>query len=82
MSRTSRLSYREVSRVDAVGDVLVLSVHLPFTDRHDVQLGRADGELFLTVGPHRRAFVLPDSLVRREVGGARLEGDRLEVEFV
>jgi len=78
----SRLADVEPLRVDAVGDALVLSVHLPFTDRRDVQLGRADGELFLTVGPHRRAFVLPDSLVRREVGGARLEGDRLQVEFV
>jgi arsenite-transporting ATPase len=78
----ARLADVEPLRVDAVGDALVLSVHLPFTDRRDVQLGRADGELFLTVGPHRRAFVLPDSLVRREVGGARLEGDRLQVEFV
>ena len=60
----------------------MLSVHLPFTERDDVQLGRTDEELFLTVGPHRRAFVLPDSLLRREVAGARLVGDRLEVEFV
>jgi arsenite-transporting ATPase len=77
-----RLSAVEPLRVDAVGDALVLSVHLPFTDRSDVQLGRADDELFLTVGPHRRAFLLPDSLLRREVGGARFAGDRLEVEFV
>ncbi|MCU1426253.1 MAG: Arsenical pump-driving ATPase [Actinomycetia bacterium] len=78
----ARMADVEPLRVNAVGDSLVLSVHLPFTERSEVQLGRADGELFLTVGPHRRAFVLPDSLVRREVGGARLEGDRLEVEFV
>jgi arsenite-transporting ATPase len=77
-----RMANVEPLRVDAVGDSLVLSVHLPFTERSDVQLGRADGELFLTVGPHRRAFMLPDSLIRREVGTARLEGDRLEVEFV
>jgi arsenite-transporting ATPase len=77
-----RLSEVEPLRVDVVGDALVLSVHLPFTERRDVQLGRTNEELFLTVGPHRRALVLPDSLVRREVGSARLEGDRLEVEFV
>ena len=69
-------------RVDAVGKTMVLSVHLPFTERDDVSLGRNDAELFLTVGPHRRAFILPDSLLRREVTGARLAGDRLEVEFV
>ena len=39
-------------------------------------------ELVVTVGPHRRALVLPDSLVRREVGGAHFVDDRLVVEFV
>ena len=78
----ARLSRVEPLRVDAVGDSLVLSVHVPFTDRDDVRLGRTDQELFVSVGPHRRALLLPDSLVRREVGGAHFEGDRLEVEFV
>ena len=78
----ARLSYVEPLRVDAVGDALVLSVQMPFTERDDVRLGRTDQELFVSVGPHRRALLLPDSLVRREVGSARFEGDRLEVEFV
>jgi arsenite-transporting ATPase len=78
----SRLAVIEPLRVDSVGSTLVLSLHLPFTERDDVSLGRSEEELFLTVGPHRRAFVLPDSLLRREVTGARLAGDRLEVEFV
>ena len=78
----SRLATIEPLRVDAVGNTMVLSVHLPFTERNDVSLGRSEEELFLTVGPHRRAFLLPDSLLRREVTGARLAGDRLEVEFV
>jgi arsenite-transporting ATPase len=77
----TRLASVQPLRVDAVGSSLVLSVHLPFTERDDVSLGRSDEELFLTVGPHRRALVLPDSLLRREVTGARLAGDRLEVEF-
>lgn len=78
----ARLSCIEPLRVDAVGDSLVLSVHVPFTDRDEVRLGRTEQELFVSVGPHRRALLLPDSLVRREVGGAHFEGDRLEVEFV
>ena len=61
---------------------LLLSLHLPFTSRADVELGRVDDELVVTVGPHRRTIVLPDSLVRREVGGARFVEDRLVVEFV
>jgi arsenite-transporting ATPase len=78
----ARLADVEPLRVDAVGDSLVLSIHVPGTARDDVQLGRSAEELFLTVGPHRRALVLPDSLNRREVARARLDGDRLEVEFV
>jgi arsenite-transporting ATPase len=76
-----RLSFAEPLRVVGDGDGLSLLVHLPDTTRDDVQLGRSDNELFLTVGQHRRALVLPDSLVRREVRGARFVGDRLLVEF-
>jgi arsenite-transporting ATPase len=61
---------------------MLLSLHLPFVDRDDVQLTRADDELVVTVGPLRRAIVLPDSLVRRQVGAARFAGDTLVVEFV
>src|SRR5438132_13766684 len=78
----ARLSRTEPFQVDASGDALLLSVQLPFTERDDVRLGRTGDELVLTVGPHRRALVLPDSLVRREVAGARFVDDRLVVEFV
>ena len=78
----ARLADLEPLRVDAVGDTLVLSLHLPFTHSNEVELGRTEQELFLSVGPHRRALMLPDSLSRREVVGARVAGDRLEVEFV
>jgi arsenite-transporting ATPase len=61
---------------------LVLSVHLPFSGSGDVELGRSADELFLAVGPYRRALVLPDSLRAREVSGARFHDGRLEVEFV
>jgi arsenite/tail-anchored protein-transporting ATPase len=78
----ARLSHTEPFRVDASGNALLLSVQLPFTERDDVRLGRTGDELVLTVGPHRRAVVLPDSLVRRDVAGARFVDDRLVVEFV
>ncbi len=78
----ARLSHNEPFRVDASGNALLLSVQLPFTERDDVRLGRTGDELVLTVGPHRRALVLPDSLVRRDVAGARFVDDRLVVEFV
>jgi len=78
---TARLSAVEPIRVDAVGERMVLSVHVPGTGRDEVELGRTDRELLMTIGPLRRALVLPDSLLRREVAGARFAGDRLEVEF-
>lgn len=75
------LGHVEPFRVDAVGDALVLSMSLPFTDRSEIELARSNGELFITVGAHRRALVLPDSLRRREVAGARVNDGRLEIEF-
>jgi arsenite-transporting ATPase len=69
-------------RVESRSGSLVLSLHLPFAEKGDIELGCGGGELFLAVGPHRRAIVLPDSLSRRDVAGARFVGERLEVEFV
>ncbi len=42
---------------------------------------RHHDELFVTVGPYRRSLVLPDSLKRRKVRGAGLEGGQLRVRF-
>jgi arsenite-transporting ATPase len=78
----ARLSYIEPFRVESVGDALVLSMQVPFVDRSDIELGRSNGELLVAVGSHRRAVVLPESLARREVSGARMTDGRLEVEFV
>ena len=57
------------------------SIELPFTERDDLELGRHDGELLVRVGPYRRSLVLPDSLKRRRVDGARMVDGRLEVTF-
>jgi arsenite-transporting ATPase len=77
----ARLSHAEPFRVEARGETMTLSLHLPFSTKDDVQLGRVDDELVVTLGPHRRAILLPDSLARRSVAGARFEGDRLVVGF-
>jgi arsenite-transporting ATPase len=72
----------EPVKVERRGTKSVLSIQLPFTDRDDLELGRHDGELLVRVGPYRRAIVLPDSLKRREVAGARMVDGRLEVTFI
>jgi arsenite-transporting ATPase len=59
----------------------VLSMHLPFAERDDLELARRADELLIRVGPHRRALLLPDSLRRRTVVQAHMNGDWLEVTF-
>jgi arsenite-transporting ATPase len=59
----------------------LLTLELPFSDRRQVDLVRRGGELLLTVGPYRRALVLPDSLVRRPVKAATVRQGRLTVRF-
>jgi arsenite-transporting ATPase len=54
---------------------------LPFGNREELSLTRRDDELIVSVGPYRRAILLPDSLRSRSVTDARLIGGELVVEF-
>ncbi len=68
-------------RVERRNGVYALTLPLPFADRDDLEVGRRDDELLVRVGPYRRAVLLPDSLRRRSVAGARLREGHLTVEF-
>lgn len=59
----------------------VLSMHLPFAEKDDLELSAARDELFVKVGPYRRTLSLPAVLSGRAVAGAQLVGERLEVTF-
>ena len=63
------------------GPATTLFVRLPFATRDDLDVARRGNELLIRVGPQRRRVVLPDSLHRRTVTSARLEGDELAVIF-
>lgn len=63
------------------GDEVILALTLPLAQRGEVDVMRHDDEIIVTVGPYRRSLVLPDSLRRREVMGARLAGGVLAVRF-
>ncbi|HEX6569844.1 MAG TPA: ArsA family ATPase [Acidimicrobiales bacterium] len=78
---TARFGTREPMRVRRSGDTMALEVDLPFTDHDELDVGRAGDELFVRVGPYRRALVLPDALRRRAVTGASLRDGRLSVTF-
>jgi arsenite-transporting ATPase len=78
---TARFGRSDPLRVARRGPDLVLEVDLPFAGRDEVELGRRSDELYLRVGPYRRTVVLPDSLRRRTVAGAKLHEGRLTVTF-
>jgi len=78
---TIRLATSTPFRVFEEGDDVVLALFLPLVDKGDVDVMRHGDEVYVTVGPYRRSLVLPDSLRRRQVVGARLSGRELWVRF-
>ena len=78
---TDRLSDGAPFRVEDEGDNVVLVMKVPFVERREVDVLRHGDELYLTVGPYRRSYVLPDSLRRRQVLRARLVEGELRVTF-
>jgi len=60
---------------------LELSVKLPFVMKGEVNLHKADDELIVRIGSFKKHVSLPRSFQRSHPAGARLEGDRLVVQF-
>jgi arsenite/tail-anchored protein-transporting ATPase len=75
------LHEEEPVRVRKHGDGYTLSLRLPFAVKGDIELLRKGEDLYLKVGPYKRALMLPTSLARLEVAGASFEGDRLNIGF-
>lgn len=78
---TERLSEGRPFRVEDDGENVVMIVGMPFVEHSEVDMMRHEHELFVTVGPYRRSIVLPDSLRRRHVLGAKLRDGELRVTF-
>ena len=72
---------RDPLRIERHGDHMVMSLDLPFATKQELEVTRSPDELFVRVGPYRRAVLLPDSLRRREVAGASLLDGVLDVTF-
>lgn len=58
-----------------------LHLRLPFADRSELEIGRNAADLFIRVGPYRRALVLPQALARRNIDIARLQDEELVISF-
>ncbi len=76
-----RLAEGSPFRVEDHDDQVILVLAIPFAEKGDVDVLRHQDELFITVGPYRRSFVLPDSLKRRHVRRAQLIEGELRVTF-
>jgi arsenite/tail-anchored protein-transporting ATPase len=79
---TALLDATAPMRVEEEDGQPTLVLELPGAEKGDVDVGRRGDELLVTVGPYRRAVLLPDSLRGLAVGGARLDGGALRVHFV
>ncbi|MDQ4065439.1 MAG: TRC40/GET3/ArsA family transport-energizing ATPase [Actinomycetota bacterium] len=71
----------EPMSINKTADGYALVLQLPLTSKEDIELASKDGELFVRVGPYRRTIMLPRALASREVAGATLHEQRLEVRF-
>lgn len=78
---TERLATTEPFSLRQDADDVVLEISLPHIDRSDVDVMRHHDEIVVTAGPYRRGLVLPDSLRRRDVLGAKLHDGVLAVTF-
>lgn len=78
---TARLAANTPFRMFDLDGEVVLALRLPLAEKGEVDVVRHHDEVYVTVGPYRRSLVLPDSLRRREVTGARLTEGELWVRF-
>jgi arsenite-transporting ATPase len=80
---TERLSEGQALRIeesDESGDVELI-MQVPFAEREDIDLMRHADEVFVTVGSYRRSLILPDSLQRRTIRGAKIHEGELRIVF-
>ncbi len=67
---------------DATTGDYMLTIPLPFADKHDLDVFRGIDELTVRVGPYRRNIVLPYALWKYEVGEARFRDSSLQIRFI
>ena len=80
---TERLSEGHALRIEESdqGNDVELIMSVPFAERGDVELMRHGDEVFVTVGSYRRSLMLPDSLQRRTIRGAKIHEGELRIVF-
>jgi len=59
----------------------VLSLHLPFVEKGDLDLFQKGEELFIRVGPLKRNILLPRIILNHSIRGAKFVEERLKITF-
>ena len=78
---TEQFAESKPMRIVKRGKDYWLELHLPFTEKGEIQLMRKGDELIIRVGTIKRHLVLPHILAKQEPKGARLENGILQVRF-
>lgn len=62
-------------------DGYLLSIHMPFTEKHDVRLSQKADELIVRIGNVKRVLSLPRTLSSLTVNGAKFDAETLSIRF-
>lgn len=73
---------RRTYEIQKNGAGYAMSVYLPFSDIHSLSLDKKGDELLICSGKAKRTVTLPNTLVGRDVAGAKFEGDTLVIKFL
>ncbi|MFQ5862206.1 MAG: ArsA family ATPase [Candidatus Brocadiales bacterium] len=74
------VSERPITLEQKNGSYLI-SLHLPFTEKKDLEMWVHGNELIIKLGNFRRNIILPRSVVSEELREAKLDGKRLNIVF-
>ena len=78
----SEILYRiRTQQIEKVDEGYMLSVHMPFTEKNEVQLSQKGDELIIRAGAIKRIISLPRTLVSLTVNGAKYEDTMLKIRF-
>jgi arsenite-transporting ATPase len=78
---TEKFAETKPMRVIKRGKNYWLELHLPFTEKGEIQLLRRGDELIIRIGTIKRHLVLPHILAKQNPKGAKLEDGILHIQF-
>lgn len=80
-SAVSVLSPAQSMKIRKSGQAVIVEIPVPLAEREDLDIGRSEAELFVTLGQYRRSIALPDSVARRTISHAELRNGKLRIRF-